>query len=335
MSRKNVTLWLMTNELEPTKKFVVPMAWLKTLGLIGGIFTLLVVAGVVDYVGLLAQSIENKRLKAENAQLAQQFQNIESKVSALENSLERVKTFTTKLKLITNIGSEDRNLNLAAGAQPAPNQQIEEYDQPMGQRPQAQDFERQEAAEPPTKKPLSEVKGELATEQGKDYQMLAIRIDRSISETQMREQSVIDLWELLSERQNLLSATPNIKPARGWFTSKFGYRASPFTGRSSFHGGLDIAGASGSPVFAPAEGVVSFNGFDEGYGKMVAVDHGYGVVSRYGHLSQSYVQIGQKVSRWDVIAAVGNSGRSTGPHLHYEIRVNGVLRNPALYILDE
>ncbi|PWU14182.1 MAG: M23 family peptidase [Bdellovibrio sp.] len=331
--KKKVTLWLMTNELEPTRKWVLSASWVKTLGLMAGIVALIVVAGVVDYVGLLTETIENKRLKAENDQLKRQFQAVEAKVSALENSLERVKTFTTKLKLITNIDSQDRNLNLSMGAQPAPNQQVEEFDQPIGQRPPIQELEKQES-EFAAKKPLSETRGELSTQPGKDYQVLAIRIDRSIHDTQMREQSVIDLWELLSERQSLLSSTPNVRPARGWVTSKFGYRISPFTARPAFHAGLDIAASPGSPVFAPADGVVSYSGYDEGYGKLVTIDHGYGVLTRFGHLSQSYVQVGQKVSRWDVIALVGSSGRSTGPHLHYEVRVNGVPRNPTNYILD-
>lgn len=334
MEKKKITLWLMTNELEPTRKWVLSAAWVKALGLIAGILGLVLVAGAVDYVGLLAQSIENKRLKAENAQLTRQFQAVEGKVSALENGLERVKTFTTKLKLITNIDGEDRNLNLSMGAQPAPNAPIEELDQPMDQRPPMQNLEKQDA-EFQAKKPLSEVRGELSTQPGKDYQVLSIRIDKSIHETQLREQSVIDLWELLSERQSLLASTPNIRPARGWGTSKFGYRVSPFTGKPTFHAGIDIAAAPGSPVFAPAEGVVSYTGYDEGYGKLVTIDHGYGVITRFGHLAQSYVQVGQKVSRWDVIASVGNSGRSTGPHLHYEVRVNGVPRNPQIYILDE
>lgn len=334
MEKKKLTLWVMTNELEPTRKWVVSANSLKGFGLVAGIALLVLTAGAVDYVGLLAQSIENKRLKAENAQMAAQLQKVESKVSSLENSLERVKTFTTKLKLITDIDSKDRNLNLAMGAQPAPNQAVEEYEQPVGSRPPLNEVEKEDA-EFNQKKPVNELRGELSTQPGKDYQVLAIRIDKAIQETKLREQSVIDLWEILSERQSLLSATPNIRPARGWLTSRFGYRVSPFSGKPAFHAGLDIAAAPGSPVFAPGDGIISYSGFDEGYGKLVSIDHGYGVTTRFGHLSQSYVQVGQRVSRWDVIASVGNSGRSTGPHLHYEVRVNGVPRNPHLYILDE
>lgn len=334
MDKKKITLWLMTNELEPTRKWVVSASWVRAMGLIAGVLGLVLVAGAVDYVGLLAQSIENKRLKAENAQLLRQFQTVEGKVSALENSLERVKTFTTKLKLITNIQSEDRNLNLSMGPQPAPNAPVEEMEQPVSERPPMHELEKQDA-EFAVKRPLNELRGELSSQPGKDYQILSIRIDRAIRDTQLREQSVIDLWELLSERQSLLASTPNVRPVRGWGTSKFGYRVSPFTGKPTFHAGIDIAAALGSPVFAPADGVVTFTGYDEGYGKLVSIDHGYGVLTRYGHLSQSYVQLGQRVSRWDVIASVGNSGRSTGPHLHYEVRVNGVPRNPMIYILDE
>ncbi len=332
--RKRITLFIVTNDAGQTRKIVLPAAWVKSIALLSGILILAATAAFVDYLGLLAQTAENKRLLSENAQLGKQFQVVEAKLQALETSLERVKTFTTKLKLITNVDGEDRSLKLAMGAQPTPNQAVEEFDQPMNERGQVADLEKQDAAFN-EKKPVNEQKGELAVEDRRDYASLAIRIDNSIKDSQLREQSVLDLWESLSERQSLLNSTPNIRPAKGWFTSRFGYRVSPFTGRSALHTGLDFAAAPGSPVWAPADGVVTFAGYDEGYGKMVTIDHGYGVSTRYGHNSQIYVQVGQKVSRWDVIASVGNTGRSTGPHLHYEVRVNGVPRDPALYILDE
>lgn len=332
--QKQVTLFIVTNDAGQTHKIVLPAAWLKSIALLSGILILAGTAAFVDYLGLLAQTAENKRLLSENAQLAKQFQVVEGKLQALETSLERVKTFTTKLKLITNVDGEDRSLKLAMGAKPPANQPVEEYDQPMNQRGKTSDMEKEDAAFN-EKKPLDEQKGELAVEDHRDYASLAIRIDNSIKDSQLREQSVLDLWESLSERQSLLNSTPNIRPAKGWFTSRFGYRVSPFTGKSALHTGLDFAAAPGSPVVAPADGIVTFAGYDEGYGKMVTIDHGYGVSTRYGHNSQIYVQVGQKVSRWDVIASVGNTGRSTGPHLHYEVRVNGVPRDPALYILDE
>jgi murein DD-endopeptidase MepM/ murein hydrolase activator NlpD len=332
---KKLTLFIVSNQDGQTRKLVISATWMKAATFIGAVILLVFAAGMVDYFGLLLQSLENKRLRAENAQLMKQFQMVEGKVSSLENSLERVKTFTTKLKLITNIDAEDRVTKLTMGAKPAPGQQVEEFE-PMDSRPSSENMVAQdEVFQPP--QVVNESKGEVAEQQapGKDYTSLVVRIDKAVHETQLKEQSVIDLWESLSERQSLINATPNIKPARGWLTSRFGYRVSPFGGKMSMHAGLDIAAAPGSPVYAPADGVVSFAGYDAGYGKLVSIDHGYGVTTRFGHTSQIYVQVGQKVSKWDVIAAVGNTGRSTGPHLHYEVRINGTPVDPINFILDE
>ncbi|HEX7674269.1 MAG TPA: M23 family metallopeptidase [Bdellovibrio sp.] len=334
MEKKKVTLFIVSNQTGKTRKLVLSAAWLKAVSFIMAIVIVIFAAGMVDYFGLLLQAMENKRLKVENAQLIKQFQIVESKVSALENSLERVKTFTTKLKLITNVDSNDRITKLTMGPKPAAGQQVEEYE-PMEQRPDGEALAQQDQVFV-NKKPLNDQTGELAKETtDKDYASLVVRIDKAVKETQLKEQSVIDLWEGLSERQSLLSATPNIKPAKGWLTSRFGYRVSPFSGKSVLHAGLDIAAAPGSPVYAPADGVVTFASYDEGYGKLVSVDHGYGVSTRFGHMSQIYVQVGQRINKWDVLGAVGNTGRSTGPHLHYEVRINGTPVDPINYILDE
>ncbi|UYL10206.1 M23 family metallopeptidase [Bdellovibrio sp. SKB1291214] len=334
MDKKKVTLFIVSNQTGKTRKLVLSAAWLKAASFISAVIIIIFAAGMVDYFGLLLQAMENKRLKAENAQLTKQFQLVESKVSALENSLERVKTFTTKLKLITNVDAEDRITKLTMGPKPAPNQPVEEYE-PMEARDDGEGL----AAQDPVfanKKPLNDQAGELATETAdKDYASLVIRIEKAVKETQLKEQSVIDLWESLSERQSLLNATPNMKPAKGWITSRFGYRTSPFTGKTTLHAGLDIAAAPGSPIYAPADGVVIFASYDEGYGKLVSIDHGFGVTTRFGHMSQIYVQVGQRVSKWDVVGAVGNTGRSTGPHCHYEVRINGTPVDPINYILDE
>lgn len=334
MDRKKVTLFIVTNQSGKTRKIVLSAAWLKAITFISAVVVLIFAAGLVDYFGLLLQAMENKRLKAENAQLIKQFQVVESKVSALENSLERVKTFTTKLKLITNVDAEDRITKLTMGPKPSSGQQIEEYE-PMEQRQDTETIAAQDQVFD-TKKPLNDQTGELATEDAdKDYASLVVRIDKAVKETHLKEQSVIDLWESLSERQSLMNSTPNMKPAKGWITSQFGYRISPFSGKTALHAGLDIAAAPGSPVYAPADGVVVFASYDESYGKLITVDYGYGVTTRFGHLSQIYVQVGQRVNKWDVIGAVGNTGRSTGPHLHYEVRINGTAVDPINFILDE
>ncbi|CAN2039675.1 murein DD-endopeptidase [Candidatus Magnetomoraceae bacterium gMMP-15] len=142
------------------------------------------------------------------------------------------------------------------------------------------------------------------------------------------------LLELLEDQRNLLSCTPSIRPVRGWVSSNFGYRTSPFTGKKEFHGGLDIANHEGTKIMAPANGIVAFAGRKGAYGNMIAIDHGYGILTRYGHLKETLVKTGTKVKRGDIIALMGNTGRSTGPHVHYEVRLNGIAVNPNNYILN-
>lgn len=138
----------------------------------------------------------------------------------------------------------------------------------------------------------------------------------------------------LDGQVNLLAATPSIRPTTGWVTSRFGYRTSPFTGIRQFHSGLDIATRQGTPVIAPADGAITFAGPEGLMGNMVTIQHGHGIVTRYGHLSKILKKAGDKVNRGEVIAHVGNTGLSTGPHLHYEVLVSGVQVNPAKYILN-
>jgi murein DD-endopeptidase MepM/ murein hydrolase activator NlpD len=132
----------------------------------------------------------------------------------------------------------------------------------------------------------------------------------------------------VEQRRALASATPSIWPVVGWLSSGFGSRRDPFTGSPDFHPGLDISADRGEPVLATADGVVASAGQQASYGNLVVVEHGYGIVTRYGHLSRFAVMAGEEVHRGQVIGYVGSTGRSTSPHLHYEILVNGQLTNP-------
>ncbi|OFZ12145.1 MAG: cell wall-binding protein associated metalloendopeptidase [Bdellovibrionales bacterium RBG_16_40_8] len=333
---KNFTFIITSNRKGQTRSVTVSAAWLKASIAIAIVTLVFLAAASVDYFGLLLEQGENKLLHAENDQLSRQFQVVESKLSSLESSLERIKTLTTKIKLITNIEDEDRVMKLSLGSSSRIEQSLSdfEYDGDHDERAPAGEFLKSDSMflEKP---PLDEIRGELAATRNHDYANLSIRIDRAVKNSALREQGVIRLQELLQERQSILNATPNIKPARGWFTSRFGYRIDPFTGKSDLHLGLDIASASGTPIMAPADGVVSYVGYEAGYGKIVAIDHGFGVRTRYAHNSQLYVELGQKVKRRDIISAVGSTGRSSGPHLHYEVRINDVPVDPINYILDE
>jgi murein DD-endopeptidase MepM/ murein hydrolase activator NlpD len=138
----------------------------------------------------------------------------------------------------------------------------------------------------------------------------------------------------LAERQQLISSTPSIAPVKGVLTSKYGYRRDPITGKQAAHWAIDIAAAPGQAVRATADGVVVRADRVGGLGNAVYVAHGYGIITRYGHLSEITVRAGDRVSQRDVVGLVGNSGRSTGYHLHYEVRVDGHPENPRGYILD-
>lgn len=132
----------------------------------------------------------------------------------------------------------------------------------------------------------------------------------------------------VERRQALASATPSVWPVAGWLTSHFGNRRDPITKGADFHPGLDISADYGQPVLATGDATVSLAGQNGAYGNMVVLDHGYGILTKYGHLSRFAVSSGQKVSRGTVIGYVGSTGRSTGAHLHYEIWMNGRLTNP-------
>jgi murein DD-endopeptidase MepM/ murein hydrolase activator NlpD len=133
----------------------------------------------------------------------------------------------------------------------------------------------------------------------------------------------------------LLSSTPSIYPVRGLLGNGYGWRRDPFTGMRDFHQGLDLVAPLGSKIVAPADGIVTRVGPSGGFGHSIFVSHGYGIITRYGHLASSTVRVGQRVKRGDVIGTVGSTGRSTGPHLHYELLVHQRNVDPVKYILEE
>jgi len=142
------------------------------------------------------------------------------------------------------------------------------------------------------------------------------------------------LEEKLDERHLLISATPAISPVRGILTSGFGYRSDPFTERRAFHRGIDIVAPAGKEVLATGDGIVTRAGRAQGLGNAVFLAHGFGITTRYGHMSKIIAKEGQKVRRGEVIGLVGSSGRATGTHVHYEVHVDGRASNPLGYILD-
>ena len=163
-----------------------------------------------------------------------------------------------------------------------------------------------------------------------EFAVVLAKMGRQVEE---RSDQLSVLEALLVQDSANRKFMPTLSPiVNGWFSSNFGYRIDPFTGQQTFHEGIDFPADGGTPVVAAASGKVIEAGFQPQYGKIVAIDHGNGLVSRYAHASEVYVREGDLVVRGQRVASVGSSGRSTGPHLHFEVRLNGVPQNPARFL---
>jgi len=163
-------------------------------------------------------------------------------------------------------------------------------------------------------------------------------VDSGLSEAGRRGALLSSRLKLVEKKLFLeadqLALTPSIAPAAGVLTAGFGPRPDPFTNRSEFHTGIDISTPAGNRVVAPASGTVVRVGWDQGYGRFVEIAHGYGITTLYGHLQAARVAEGERVKRGDLVALVGSTGRSTGPHLHYEVHRDGKPVNPLDYVLN-
>jgi len=161
-----------------------------------------------------------------------------------------------------------------------------------------------------------------------------LSLDNLNEEIAYGKEQKAELEKFLEKQKTLLASTPSIWPTKGWLSSGFGYRTSPFTRGREFHKGIDISTRMNAPILAPADGIVTFVGWDHGYGKSIIISHGHGIVTRFAHLQKALVKKNSHVKRGDTIALVGSTGRSTGPHLHYEVHLNGMAVNPLSYILN-
>ncbi len=232
-----------------------------------------------------------------------EIQNLSTRITDLNKKMARLKELDTKIRIIADINPpKEGELLLAQGGE---TDDLDPYEPMVVSNSQ--------------RSPLKKMGRNLT------------RLER---DALGQEVSFVELENAMKGKRKLWSSTPSIKPVQGWVTSGFGKRISPFTGNLTMHRGLDIAARHGTPVEAPANGVVSYVGFDSRLGKLIKINHGYGMKTTYGHMSKTNVTVGQKVKRGDVIGQVGNTGRSTGPHLHYAVYVNNVPVNPTRYILN-
>jgi hypothetical protein len=175
--------------------------------------------------------------------------------------------------------------------------------------------------------------GDVGMGEGFMYTLRSRLLSSLDSEDLVSNEAARDLLDEIERERSIMARTPSRIPASGVCTSLFGWRDSPITGEREFHKGIDIASADKSPVYAPADGAVCFYGRYGDYGNTMEIDHGSGIRTLYGHLRESAVKTGQQVKRGEKIAYTGDSGRTTGTHLHYEVIVGGVSVDPQRYML--
>ncbi len=278
------------------------------------IFTL-VVGGAAGGAWLLRDYVANTpSAKAENALLRTRLQSLEAEMGRVDQSLDRVMATDAKLRQLTR---ED------TGAQAFGIGPLTELELAAAER------EGRGVALPGEEFELGRPVISSLEEELDDLDLRA----RSLQDRlEAEEQSLQEVRGYLDDRISLLDASPSFWPVRGWVTSGYGWRASPHGGARRLHSGLDMAAPRGTPVMAAADGDIVFAGYHTAYGNLVVVDHGYGMTTKYAHLSRMLVKVGERVERGALIARVGNTGRSTGPHLHFEVLKDGVPVNPRRYL---
>ena len=332
-----VQVIVVTDEASALRRYQVPR-WLVEYGPWAAVvLAVLVVAGSVDYVRLRWNAVDVDRLRQEAAHRRGELDTLAGGLASLEDEFARLWEFERKVRVIADLPGamveaevpDDGAAGLggleeSTSSEPASGAEVsteEETATPGGQGGP----EPSEPPSPPSAALDLDRSVLVGTREG--IRRLAIRATT-------QAMSFEELVEGLEGKRHRLASTPSIWPTEGWVTSGYGYRISPFTGRRSFHAGLDIASDFGTPIVAPARGRVAFVGRKGPLGKTLVIDHGFGLRTSYGHAAEIHVGKGQQIERGERIASVGSTGRSTGPHLHYAVEVKGRSVNPHNYIFE-
>lgn len=299
MARRFYTVLILPDATTSPRKFHITKAAITVLSSVGAVLVVAFGFFVYQYVHLNVRMLELKQLRQEAGDRSV----LVEKVTQLETEVSRMRDLDRRLRVA--VGIEKADAQPSALAQGGADNVV---------RTGLIDALRQRT-------------GRLLDWVNRDLAALG-------EEITSREKSFRELKTYLEEKQSVLAATPTILPVKGLLTATFGYRKSPFTGGREYHEGLDLAAPYGTPVQAAADGVVSFAGPLAAYGNVVFINHGHGFQTFYGHNSSNRVREGQTVRRGDIIAYVGTTGRTTGPHVHYEVHLNGSLVNPLQYAID-
>ncbi len=299
---KRYTFLLLTQDRNKVKRISISRFFFRSTTLFLTLIILFVAWVLYDYVIIKSEVGQIYHLKAENQEQKNKLQSLVNNVNELELQMAKLNQFDWKLRNIANLNPSSETGQFLGQGGPSPEEDISLWS-------------------------TKENGGAISSK-------LEMKISRLEEEVLNREKSFNELHEYLLDQETLLASTPSIWPTKGWLASGFGRRVSPFTGLSQRHQGVDIANRMGVTVISTADGLVVKTGKDWALGKYVYINHGYGLKTKYGHLSKIVVKTGQKVKRGEEIGAMGSTGKSTGPHLHYEVLVNNVAANPLKYILN-
>ncbi|MBW2290425.1 MAG: M23 family metallopeptidase [Deltaproteobacteria bacterium] len=334
------SLIVVTDETSPIRRFDIRKDLVQRAIWGAAIAVVLLLVGGVDYVRIRADQDELQQLRAANAEQRERIDQFGETLSEVEANLVRLQSFERKVRIIANLpgsvatGGED--VTAVGSATTGDLEATAEGGQTLaapGETNGADPLPAEEGDKAERHSAAGGIGGDEASfaDRVSILQRDAQRLGRIAGK---RELSLAKLLDGLEGKRRHLASTPAIWPTKGWLTSRFGNRVSPFTGARQFHGGIDIAGARGTDVIAPARGKVSFAGKRGPLGRSVTIEHGYGIRTTYGHNDELFVKRGQEIERGQVIASLGSTGRSTGPHLHYVVEVSGKAVNPLNYIFD-
>ena len=302
MDKEYITILIFGQKTSKTRHLKIHKKTFKITLYLLAFFLLSITFFFCDYIQVKKKAYEVAKLQQQSETQRSQIHFFSAKIEELERQLSKLKDFDRRIRVIANLEKSQEATSFMGMGGPSPSDIREK------------------------------LKGEN-DEKGLVHQMKA-DIERLQSEVTSREVSLNELENILQSKKDMLVHTPSIWPVQGWVTSDFGFRSNPFTGLSQMHEGLDISNRTGTIIVSPGNGFVSDIGSDWVYGKFLIISHGFGITTRYGHLNQVLVKAGQKVKRGDRIGEVGTSGKTTGPHLHYEVKLNGIPVNPMKFILN-
>ncbi|MCX5820743.1 MAG: peptidoglycan DD-metalloendopeptidase family protein [Deltaproteobacteria bacterium] len=300
MPKNFYTLLILPKKDSSAKKISLSSTLVKGVSIFVMGLLLFVMYFSYDYIHIRREQAELKRLKQQTAEQRKQIDGLVAKVDQFSMKMDELRQFDKKIRIMAKlVTGRDKEQLLGIGG------------------------------------PVSEENRLRSKMAADDKTMIAginSHVDRLMDDAVSREQSFTALLTYLQEKKSLLAATPSSWPVLGWVTSEFGRRISPFGSGTEFHKGIDIATRIGRPVQAPADGIVAEVAYQHDLGQMVQIDHGHGVSTLYGHLSKAAVRSGMTIRKGDRIGYVGNTGSTTGSHLHYTVMLNGVPVNPRKYI---